>query len=234
MKNFEPNEIKKFEDIASDWWNLKGNFKSLHQINSLRIDYFLERTKGFFDKKVLDIGCGGGICSEGMAKEGAHVTGLEIGEESLKVAISHALKSGLKISYFQSTVEKHALDRNNQNSYDIITCLEVLEHVPEPSSVISSCSRLVKTGGHVFFSTINRNIKSYFLAILCAERIFKILPKYTHNYHKFIRPSELIKMLNKAGLKEFSIIGVCYYPILNNYKLSKNIDVNYIIHSKKI
>lgn len=187
-QNVDPNEIKKFEDMASRWWDLQGEFKPLHQINPLRLNYVLDKAQGLFGKNVLDVGCGGGILAESMAREGALVTGLDMGKEPLEVARLHALETGTKLNYIQSTIEDHALALPQH--YDVVTCMEMLEHVPDPQSVIDACSRLVKPGGHVFFSTLNRNFKSYLFAIVGAEKLMKIVPENTHDHDKFIRPSD--------------------------------------------
>lgn len=230
--NVDPNEIKKFEDIASRWWDLEGEFKPLHQINPLRLNYVLERANGLFDKTVLDVGCGGGILAESMAKQGAKVTGLDMGTEPLQVARLHALESGVKLNYVQSTVEEHA--ESHSEKYDVITCMEMLEHVPNPASVIAACSRLVKPGGHVFFSTLNRNLRSYLFAIVGAEMLLRIVPENTHQHEKFIKPSEMMKMIDATPLQEQSIIGLHYNPITGRYKLGPKVDVNYIVHTSKI
>ncbi|HAS8382003.1 TPA: bifunctional 2-polyprenyl-6-hydroxyphenol methylase/3-demethylubiquinol 3-O-methyltransferase UbiG [Vibrio vulnificus] len=230
-QNVDPNEIKKFEDMASRWWDLEGEFKPLHQINPLRLDYVLSKADGLFGKKVLDVGCGGGILAESMAKEGAVVTGLDMGKEPLEVARLHALETGTKLTYIQSTIEDHAAE--NAQMYDVVTCMEMLEHVPDPQSVIRSCAALVKPGGHVFFSTLNRNIKSYLFAIVGAEKLLKIVPEGTHDHGKFIRPSELIKMIDQTDLCEQGITGLHYNPLSDTYKLGHNVDVNYIVHTQK-
>ncbi|EIZ1411357.1 bifunctional 2-polyprenyl-6-hydroxyphenol methylase/3-demethylubiquinol 3-O-methyltransferase UbiG [Vibrio vulnificus] len=230
-QNVDPNEIKKFEDMASRWWDLEGEFKPLHQINPLRLDYVLSKADGLFGKKVLDVGCGGGILAESMAKEGAVVTGLDMGKEPLEVARLHALETGTKLTYIQSTIEDHAAE--NAQMYDVVTCMEMLEHVPDPQSVIRSCAALVKPGGHVFFSTLNRNIKSYLFAIVGAEKLLKIVPEGTHDHDKFIRPSELIKMIDQTDLCEQGITGLHYNPLSDTYKLGHNVDVNYIVHTQK-
>ncbi|HAS6347707.1 TPA: bifunctional 2-polyprenyl-6-hydroxyphenol methylase/3-demethylubiquinol 3-O-methyltransferase UbiG [Vibrio vulnificus] len=230
-QNVDPNEIKKFEDMASRWWDLEGEFKPLHQINPLRLDYVLSKADGLFGKKVLDVGCGGGILAESMAKEGAVVTGLDMGKEPLEVARLHALETGTKLTYIQSTIEDHAAE--NGQMYDVVTCMEMLEHVPDPLSVIRSCAALVKPGGHVFFSTLNRNIKSYLFAIVGAEKLLKIVPEGTHDHNKFIRPSELIKMIDQTDLCEQGITGLHYNPLSDTYKLGHNVDVNYIVHTQK-
>ncbi|MBY7828436.1 bifunctional 2-polyprenyl-6-hydroxyphenol methylase/3-demethylubiquinol 3-O-methyltransferase UbiG [Vibrio fluvialis] len=229
-QNVDPNEIKKFEEMASRWWDLEGEFKPLHQINPLRLNYVLERANGLFGKKVLDVGCGGGILAESMAREGALVTGLDMGKEPLEVARLHALETGTKLTYIQSTIEDHAQD--NAQAYDVVTCMEMLEHVPDPLSVIQSCAALVKPGGHVFFSTLNRNFKSYLFAIVGAEKLLKIVPEGTHDHEKFIRPSELLKMIDATPLQEQAITGLLYNPLTDTYRLGANVDVNYIIHTR--
>ncbi|MBY8071777.1 bifunctional 2-polyprenyl-6-hydroxyphenol methylase/3-demethylubiquinol 3-O-methyltransferase UbiG [Vibrio fluvialis] len=229
-QNVDPNEIKKFEEMASRWWDLEGEFKPLHQINPLRLNYVLERADGLFGKKVLDVGCGGGILAESMAREGAQVTGLDMGKEPLEVARLHALETGTKLTYIQSTIEDHAQD--NAQAYDVVTCMEMLEHVPDPLSVIQSCAALVKPGGHVFFSTLNRNFKSYLFAIVGAEKLLKIVPEGTHDHEKFIRPSELLKMIDTTPLQEQAITGLLYNPLTDTYRLGANVDVNYIIHTR--
>ncbi|MDC0612509.1 bifunctional 2-polyprenyl-6-hydroxyphenol methylase/3-demethylubiquinol 3-O-methyltransferase UbiG [Vibrio sp.] len=228
--NVDLDEIKKFEDMASRWWDLQGEFKPLHQINPLRLNYVQKNVGGLFGKKVLDVGCGGGILAESMAKEGATVTGLDMGKEPLEVARLHALESGVKVDYIQETIEVHAAQ--NPHSYDVVTCMEMLEHVPDPLSIVQSCAKLVKPGGHVFFSTLNRNIKSYLFAIVGAEHVMKIVPKGTHDHNKFIRPSELMKMVDHTPLTEQGITGLHYNPLNDSYRLGKNVDVNYIIHTQ--
>ncbi|MGF1742407.1 bifunctional 2-polyprenyl-6-hydroxyphenol methylase/3-demethylubiquinol 3-O-methyltransferase UbiG [Vibrio profundum] len=230
-QNVDPNEIKKFEEMASRWWDLDGEFKPLHQINPLRLTYVLDNSDGLFGKKVLDVGCGGGILAESMAKEGATVTGLDMGKEPLEVARLHALETGTKLDYIQSTVEDHADD--HAGTYDVVTCMEMLEHVPDPLSVIQSCAKLVKPGGQVFFSTLNRNLKSYLFAIVGAEKLLKIVPEGTHEHEKFIRPAELIKMVDQTPLQEMGITGLQYNPLTDSYRLGKNVDVNYIVHTTK-
>ncbi|EGU34124.1 bifunctional 2-polyprenyl-6-hydroxyphenol methylase/3-demethylubiquinol 3-O-methyltransferase UbiG [Vibrio scophthalmi] len=230
-QNVDPSEIKKFEEMASRWWDLEGEFKPLHQINPLRLNYVMECADGLFGKKVLDVGCGGGILAESMAREGAIVTGLDMGKEPLEVARLHALETGTKLDYIRSTIEDHAVD--HAGTYDVVTCMEMLEHVPDPLSVIRSCAALVKPNGHVFFSTLNRNIKSYLFAIVGAEKLLKIVPDGTHDHEKFIRPSEMIKMIDQTDLIELGITGLHYNPITGRYKLGKNVDVNYIVHTCK-
>ncbi|MCG9786613.1 bifunctional 2-polyprenyl-6-hydroxyphenol methylase/3-demethylubiquinol 3-O-methyltransferase UbiG [Vibrio barjaei] len=231
QQNVDLNEIKKFEEMASRWWDLEGEFKPLHQINPLRLNYVLEKANGLFGKTVLDVGCGGGILAESMAKQGAEVTGLDMGKEPLEVARLHALETGTKLTYVQSTVEQHAAE--NAGKYDVVTCMEMLEHVPDPASVIASCSKLVKPGGQVFFSTLNRNLQSYLFAIVGAEKLLKIVPDGTHSHDKFIKPSELIKMIDKTDLTEKGITGLLYNPLTDTYKLGSRVDVNYIVFTEK-
>lgn len=229
--NVDPAEISKFEEMASRWWDLEGEFKPLHQINPLRLNYVIDHAGGLFGKKILDVGCGGGILAESMAREGAEVTGLDMGKEPLTVARLHALETGTKLDYIQQTVEEHA--EQHPELYDIVTCMEMLEHVPDPASVIASCARLVKPGGHVFFSTLNRNMKSYLFAIVGAEQVMKLVPKGTHDHKKFIRPSELMAMVDLTALEDRHITGLHYNPLTDTYKLGRNVDVNYILHTVK-
>jgi 3-demethylubiquinone-9 3-methyltransferase (EC 2.1.1.64) len=231
VSNVDPAEIQKFEDMASRWWDLEGEFKPLHQINPLRLDYVMTKADGLFGKKVLDVGCGGGILAESMAQEGADVTGLDMGKEPLTVARLHALEAGVDVQYIQSTAEEHASSFVQQ--YDVVTCMEMLEHVPEPSSVIHACAQMVKPGGHVFFSTLNRNTKSWLFAIVGAEHILKLVPKGTHEHHKFIRPSELMTMIDNTSLHAQDMTGLHYNPFFDTYKLSNaNVDVNYLVHTQ--
>ncbi|MDE1249767.1 bifunctional 2-polyprenyl-6-hydroxyphenol methylase/3-demethylubiquinol 3-O-methyltransferase UbiG [Vibrio aestuarianus] len=229
-QNVDLNEIKKFEEMASRWWDLDGEFKPLHQINPLRLNYVLGNANGLFGKTVLDVGCGGGILAESMAREGANVTGLDMGKEPLEVARLHALETGTKLTYIQSTIEDHAEEKPHY--YDVVTCMEMLEHVPDPLSVVRACATLVKPEGHVFFSTLNRNIKSYLFAIVGAEKLMRIVPEGTHDHDKFIRPSELIKMIDQTNLQEQGITGLLYNPLTDNYRLGRNVDVNYIVHTR--
>ena len=227
--NVDHNEIAKFEAVASRWWDLEGEFKPLHRINPLRLGYIAERSGGLFGKKVLDVGCGGGILAESMAREGATVTGLDMGAELLQVARLHALESGIQVDYVQETVEEHAAKHPQQ--YDVVTCMEMLEHVPDPQSVVHACARLVKPGGQVFFSTINRNPKAYLFAIVGAEYLMRLLPRGTHDFKKFIRPSELGAWSRQAGLTVKDIIGLTYNPLTKHYKLAADVDVNYMIQT---
>ncbi|WP_019209361.1 bifunctional 2-polyprenyl-6-hydroxyphenol methylase/3-demethylubiquinol 3-O-methyltransferase UbiG [Yersinia massiliensis] len=229
--NVDEQEIAKFEAVASRWWDLEGEFKPLHRINPLRLDYILQRSGGIFGKNVLDVGCGGGILAESMAHEGANVTGLDMGYEPLQVARLHALETGTKLDYVQETVEQHA--QKHPQHYDVVTCMEMLEHVPDPASVIRACAQLVKPGGHVFFSTINRNTKSWLMAVVGAEYVLKMVPKGTHDSKKFIRPSELIGWVDKTSLLERHIIGLHYNPLTDHFKLGRNVDVNYMVHTQR-
>ncbi len=228
--NVDEQEIAKFEQLANRWWDKESEFKPLHDINPLRLNYIEERCP-LPGKEVLDVGCGGGILSEGMAIRGAHVTGIDMGEAPLAVARIHGLESGVQVNYLRTTAEAHA--EQNAGKYDIVTCLEMLEHVPEPGSVIQACMRMLKPGGSLFLSTINRNPKSYLFAIVGAEHVLKLLPKGTHDFKKFIRPSELASHVRQAGLDVRDIAGMVYNPITKKYKLSRDVDVNYLMYTHK-
>lgn len=229
--NIDPQEIAKFEELASRWWDRESEFKPLHDINPLRVD-FIDRIAALNGKTVLDVGCGGGILSEAMAHRGATVSGIDMGEAPLKVAKLHGLESGVNVSYRQVTVEQLATEQ--PESFDIVTCMEMMEHVPDPSSIVDACSRLVKPGGFVFFSTLNRNPKSYMMAIIGAEHLLKLVPKGTHDFNKFIRPSELASWIRQSGLQSQKITGLTYNPLSKTYKLNdKDVDVNYMIATRK-
>jgi 2-polyprenyl-6-hydroxyphenyl methylase/3-demethylubiquinone-9 3-methyltransferase len=225
--NIDPGEIQKFEDLASRWWDRNGEFKALHDINPIRLN-FINTGSPLNEKNVLDIGCGGGILAESMARCGATVTGIDMGKAPLSIARLHATEENMKIDYQQITAEEYA--NANPSSYDIITCMEMLEHVPDPSSVIQACMQLVKPGGSVYFSTINRNAKSFALAIVGAEYVMKLLPKGTHEYRKFIRPSELDTWARAAGLEIVDIAGVTYNPFTKIFRSSQDVEVNYMSH----
>jgi len=229
-KNVDPNEIAKFEALASRWWDKESEFKPLHDINPLRLNYIDERAH-LPGKKVVDVGCGGGILSEGLCQRGAHVLGIDMGEAPLTVAKLHGLESGIEVEYRQMTVE--ALAEEEAGTYDAVTCLEMLEHVPDPASVIRACARLLKPGGDLFLSTINRNPKAFLFAIVGAEHILKMLPKGTHEYKKFIKPSELTSYVRQADLDFQDITGMVFNPLLKEYKLARDVDVNYLIHATK-
>ncbi|AZS50700.1 bifunctional 2-polyprenyl-6-hydroxyphenol methylase/3-demethylubiquinol 3-O-methyltransferase UbiG [Entomomonas moraniae] len=230
--NVDHAEIAKFEALASRWWDRESEFKPLHEINPLRVNWIEEHVT-LAGKKVLDVGCGGGILSEGMAKRGASVTGIDMGETPLSVAKLHQLESQVNVEYFKSTAEEFA--EAHAGEYDVVTCLEMLEHVPDPASVIRACYKLVKPDGYVFFSTINRNPKSYMFAIIGAEYILRLLPRGTHDYQKFIRPSELGSWCREAGLAMQDMIGLTYNPLSKTYKLTAyDVSVNYMIQTQRI
>lgn len=230
MSNVDHAEIAKFEALAHRWWDRESEFKPLHDINPLRVNWINERTP-LACQKVLDVGCGGGILSEAMAQRGAEVTGIDMGEAPLAVARLHQLESGVEVTYRQVTAE--ALAEEMPGQFDVVTCLEMLEHVPDPASIIQACYSLVKPGGHVFFSTINRNPKAYLFAIIGAEYIMHMLPRGTHDFKKFIRPSELGAWSRTAGLEVQDIIGLTYNPLTKRYKLEADVDVNYMMHTTK-
>ena len=229
-RNVDPAEIAKFEDLAHRWWDPQSEFKTLHDINPLRLQYILDKTalKG---KRVLDVGCGGGILAESMAREGAIVTGIDLGEAPLSVARLHLLESGLQIDYQLTTAEE--LAQQKPDEYDVITCMEMLEHVPDPASIVTACAKLVRPDGHVFFSTINRNPKAFLFAIIGAEYILKMLPKGTHEYAKLIRPSELARWARRSDLQVRDITGLTYSPFSSSYHLGDDVDVNYLAHAIK-
>ena len=226
-ENVDLAEIAKFDALASRWWDPQGEFRSLHEINPLRLDYIRQRVT-LAGSTALDVGCGGGILAESMAIAGAHVTAIDMAEKPLAVARLHQAESGTSVSYKQSTAED--LARENAGQFDVVTCLEMLEHVPSPRAVIAACRDLVKPGGDVFFSTINRNPKSFLFAIVGAEYLLRLLPAGTHEYEKFIRPSELETWAREADLELKSSIGLHYNPMTRDYSLGDNIDVNYMMH----
>lgn len=230
MSNVDHAEIAKFEALAHRWWDRESEFKPLHDINPLRVNWIDQRV-GLAGKRVLDVGCGGGILSEAMAVRGATVTGIDMGEAPLSVARLHQLETGVPVEYRQITAETMAAEQ--PGAFDVVTCLEMLEHVPDPASVIRACQALVKPGGQVFFSTLNRNPKSYLLAILGAEYLLRLLPRGTHDFKKFIRPSELGGWCREAGLKVEDIIGLTYNPLTRRYRLERDVDVNYMIQTRR-
>ncbi len=229
--NVDSKEINKFAKLASRWWDKDGDFKPLHDINPLRLNYIDDKCNGLANKAVLDVGCGGGILSEAMAQKNAKVKAIDMAEESLEVAKLHLLESKLDVDYQKITIEE--LAEQEQEKYDIITCLELLEHVPNPASIIKSCQKLVKGNGLVFFSTINRNLKSYLFAIIGAEYILGLLPKGTHEYNKFITPYELDTYASHAGLTLNDIVGMNYNPLSKKYKLSSDASVNYLCYYQR-
>ncbi len=229
-KNVHPQEIAKFEALASRWWDPSSEFKPLHDINPLRLDY-VDRIASLEGKNVLDVGCGGGILSESMAMRGARVTGIDMGETPLKVARLHAMESGAQVDYQLISAEE--LAATHAGEFDIVTCMEMLEHVPDPGSTISACSTLLKPGGVAFFSTINRNPKSYLFAIIGAEYVLNLLPKGTHDFKSFIRPSELESWTRAANIKLKELIGMSYNPLTRQYSLGKDLSVNYLGYGVK-
>jgi 2-polyprenyl-6-hydroxyphenyl methylase / 3-demethylubiquinone-9 3-methyltransferase len=229
--NVDPAEIAKFNDIASRWWDPAGEFKPLHLLNPVRLSYISDQVQGIFGKAIVDVGCGGGILAESMAKAGANVSGIDMAEDSLTVAKLHALEAGADINYQQSTAEAFALA--NAGQFDIVTCMEMLEHVPEPLSVIQACADLAKPGGWLFFSTLNKSWKAWALAIVAAERVLKLVPQGTHEFNKFIRPSTLMRFIEQAGLEVIDTTGLHYNPLTESFKVGPGVDVNYIVVAKK-
>ena len=222
----DPAEIARFDAMAQRWWDPQGEFRPLHEINPLRLGY-IDHHARLAGKAVLDVGCGGGILSESMAESGALVTGIDLGDKALKVAKLHLLESGNKVNYRKISVE--ALAAEQPHHYDVVTCMEMLEHVPDPVSTVRACAELAKPGGWVFFSTINRNPKSYLFAVIGAEYVLNLLPRGTHDYAKFIKPSELARMAREAGLDVQEVIGMSYNPLTKVYSLGQDTDVNYIM-----
>ncbi len=231
MANVDLGEISKFEALASRWWDLEGEFKPLHEINPLRTNY-IDLQVNLAGKTVLDVGCGGGILAEAMAQRGAEVTGIDMGEANLNIAKLHALESAVQVKYQHISVEELAAQA--PESFDVVTCLEMLEHVPDPASIIAACARLVKPGGKLVFSTINRNPKAYLFAVLGAEYLLRLVPTGTHDYHKFIKPSELATWCRAAGLQVTHMTGMLYNPITKAYSLKEgDTEVNYLLSASK-
>ena len=228
--NVDPVELEKFSQLAHKWWDPHSEFKPLHDINPLRLGY-VDRIAGLAGKTVLDVGCGGGILSEGMAALNADVTGIDLADKSLKVAKLHLLESGRKVDYRKISVETLAAEQPEH--YDVVACLEMLEHVPDPQSVIAACAKLAKPGGWVFLSTLNRNPKSYLYAILGAEYVLNLLPRGTHDYARFLKPSELAQSCRNAGLTVADLTGMSYSPFSKSYSLGRDTDVNYMIACRK-
>jgi 2-polyprenyl-6-hydroxyphenyl methylase/3-demethylubiquinone-9 3-methyltransferase len=226
--NVDPIEIEKFQSIASRWWDPQSEFKPLHDINPLRADYIEDRCGGLAEKKILDIGCGGGILTEAMALKGATVSGIDMGEMALNVAKMHLHESSLKIDYEMITAEEYA--EQHAGEFDVVTCLEMLEHVPDPASIVSAATKLLKPDGQLFFSTINRNPKAFVLAIIGAEYILNMLPRGTHEYKKFIKPSELASAARASQLEVLDVTGMTYNPLSKRYRLGRDVDVNYLMH----
>ena len=230
MSNADQLELDKFSQLAHRWWDANSEFKPLHEINPLRLEY-INRLANIAGKTVLDVGCGGGILSESMAGLGAQVTGIDLGEKALKVAQLHLLESGKQVNYQKIAVEELAAAQ--PASFDVVTCMEMLEHVPDPASVVRACATLVKPGGQVFFSTLNRNPKSYLLAIIGAEYLLNMLPRGTHDFAKFIKPSELSQYCRNAQLTVSEIIGMSYHPLNKTYSLGNDVDVNYLVACRR-
>ena len=230
MTNVDPIELEKFSQLAHRWWDPNSEFKPLHDINPLRLDY-INRIVPLAGKAVLDVGCGGGILSESMAALGAQVTGIDLGDKPLQVAKLHLLESGQLVDYQKISAEDLAAARSA--SFDVVTCMEMLEHVPDPASIVRACAQLVKPDGHVFFSTLNRNPKSYLFAVIGAEYLLKLLPRGTHDYAKFIKPSELAQFCRDAGLDVSAVIGMSFNPLSKVYSLGRDTDVNYILSTRR-
>lgn len=230
MINVDPLEIEKFSDLAHRWWDPHAEFKPLHEINPLRLDY-IDSIADLRGKTVLDVGCGGGILAESMAARGASVTGIDLADKPLKVAQLHLLESGLEVDY--RLVAPEILAEEAAGTFDVVTCMEMLEHVPEPAVTVTACAALLKPGGRAFFSTINRNLKSYLFAVVGAEYVLRLLPRGTHDYARFIKPSELARLLRAAGLQLNGIVGMSYNPFTRVYSLGTDTDVNYILHASK-
>ncbi|MBZ9610974.1 bifunctional 2-polyprenyl-6-hydroxyphenol methylase/3-demethylubiquinol 3-O-methyltransferase UbiG [Rheinheimera maricola] len=229
--NVDAGEIAKFNDIASRWWDPSGEFKPLHLLNPVRLSYISDELQGLFGKTVIDIGCGGGILAESMARSGANVTGLDMAEDSLSVAKLHALEAGVEVNYQQATAEHYA--QSHASQFDVVTCMEMLEHVPQPMSVVQACADLAKPGATLFFSTLNRTRKAWLLAIVGAEQVLKLVPKGTHEFDKFIRPSELMRFIEQAGLDLVDATGLHYNPLQQSFKIGPGVDVNYIVVARK-
>ena len=225
--NVDPAEIARFSELAHRWWDPASDFKPLHDINPLRLDY-IDRCAGLNGKTVLDVGCGGGILAESMAQRGAQVTGIDLSDKALKVAQLHVLESGVALDYRHASAEDFARERPQH--YDIVTCMELLEHVPDPASTVRACATLAKAGGHVFFSTINRNLKSYLFAVVGAEYVLRMLPRGTHRYEKFVKPSELGGFCRQGSLDVREVIGMTYNPLTDRYALGTDTSVNYLMH----
>lgn len=229
--NVDSGEVEKFNEIAHKWWDPTSEFKPLHDINPLRVDYINQKSS-LNGKKVLDVGCGGGILAESMAKLGANVVGIDQSDIAIKIAKLHAKESTLSIDYKQLNIE--SFSEKNKNKFDVITCLEMIEHVPNPSSIINKCSELISPKGKIYLSTINRNIKSFLFAIVGAEYILQLLPKGTHEYKKFIKPSEINQWASKNDLEITSVIGMTYNPLIKKYSLNNDTSVNYMLELRKI
>ena len=224
--NVDPAELAKFSDLAHRWWDPAGEFRPLHEINPLRLEW-IERHAPLAGRDVLDVGCGGGILAEAMAGRGVRVTGIDMAEKPLRVAELHLLESGAAVRYARASAGDYA--RSHAEGFDVLTCMEMLEHVPDPASAVAACARLLRPGGRAFFSTINRNPKAYLFAVIGAEYVLGLLPRGTHDYARFIRPSELARWCRDAGLREAELVGMTYNPLTRRYRLGPDCDVNYLL-----
>lgn len=229
--NIDTAEINKFNAIASRWWDLDGEFKPLHLLNPVRLSFIADQVQGLFGKTIVDVGCGGGILAESMARMGAQVTGIDMADEALGVAKLHALEAGVKVTYRQTTAEAFAKEHAAQ--FDLVTCMEMLEHVPEPASVVQSCAELAKPGATIVFSTLNKTWKAYLLAIVGAEKVLKLVPNGTHEFAKFIKPSQLMRFIEQAGLEVVDCTGLHYNPLTESFRIGAGVDVNYFVVAKK-
>jgi len=230
MVNADPAELEKFSRLAARWWDPQGEFRPLHDINPLRLGW-IERHAPLAGKHVLDVGCGGGILAESMARRGARVTGIDLSEKALRVAQLHLHESRLEIDY--QSVSAESLAERKAGAFDVVTCMELLEHVPDPAAMVAACTRLARPGGHVFFSTINRNPKSYLFAVIGAEYVLGLLPKGTHDYQRFVKPSELAAWSRASGLRTVELIGMTYNPLSRRYSLGRDCDVNYLLCTRR-
>lgn len=230
MPNADPQELNKFGDLAHRWWDPNSEFKPLHDINPLRLGW-IDRNCSLKGKKVIDVGCGGGLLSEGMAALGADVTGIDLGEKALGVAKLHLFESGLKVDYRHIAAEDMAA--TEPAAFDVVTCLEMLEHVPDPASIVRACAQMARPGGTVFFSTISRNPKAYLFAVIGAEYVLNMLPRGTHDYAKFLRPAELARLCRDAGLSVLEVVGMSYNPLAKTYSLGRDTSVNYLIRARR-
>jgi 2-polyprenyl-6-hydroxyphenyl methylase/3-demethylubiquinone-9 3-methyltransferase len=228
--NADPAELEKFSNLAHRWWDPQGEFRPLHEINPLRLDW-IDRHAPLAGKAVLDVGCGGGILAEAMAQRGAQVTGIDLSDKALRVAQLHLLESNLPVKYERAMAEEFAAEHSG--AFDVVTCMELLEHLPQPESMVAACARLVRPGGQVFFSTINRNPKAYLFAVIGAEYVLNLLPKGTHDYARFIKPSELSRWSRSAGLRPDELIGMTYNPLTRRYRLGRDCDVNYLLRCSR-
>lgn len=229
--NVDPKEIEKFSAMAEQWWDLEGDFKPLHMLNPTRLEYIEQGVDGLFAKNIVDVGCGGGILAESMANQGANVIGIDMAHASLQIARLHALETNSKLDYQKITVEEFA--SQHINHFDVVTCMEMLEHVPNPASIIQACCDMVKPGGTVYFSTINKTIKAYLMMIIGAEHVLKWIPKGTHEYKKFIRPSQLLADIDNTELNCEHLCGVEFNPLSSDFKITNNVDVNYMLRCVK-